>query len=67
MQDKDYIRYYNEFRSKGLSFTQGYLEGRNGRISNLFSVRYEAARKALDDLLASKISERKQLEGRHQK
>ena len=42
--------YKGVFIQRGKIFTQGYLEGRKGRISNIFSREYHAAQRAFKDL-----------------
>ena len=39
--------YKSLFLSKGREFTEGYLEGRSGRLSNYFSDIYHGAKKAI--------------------
>ena len=42
--------YQKEFIKKGVGFTRGYLEGRRGNLLNIFSVKYKAAKEALEDM-----------------
>lgn len=42
--------YKDVFIRRGEEFTQGYVEGRKGRVRNLFSRRYWAARQALEEM-----------------
>lgn len=42
--------YKDVFLERGREFTQGYLEGRKGRIGNLFNKEYRAAQRAMDEM-----------------
>jgi len=42
-------KYKFVFLEKGRGFTQGYVEGRKGRMGNLFDRKYKAAKRALSE------------------
>ena len=42
--------HYREFKEKGIAYTEGFVEGRKGRLSNLFNLRVIAAKRVLEDM-----------------
>jgi len=48
--------YQSVFEEKGIEFTQGYLAGREMRLSNAFSKPYKAAKRALEEMESYKSS-----------
>ncbi|MBI2044170.1 hypothetical protein HYT24_02290 [Candidatus Pacearchaeota archaeon] len=55
--EKDEDIAYQIFLQKGVEYTEGFLNGRKGRLSNFFNSEYKAARKAIDKLTNGSYSE----------